>query len=80
MKQFCRALIALSLLPSVTGCQYASFFRTNTVQYKNSTGSDATCMAMGAMRGDSSYDWCVEEEEKARGHPYRYVPVPPEYQ
>jgi hypothetical protein len=37
-------------------------------------------MAMGSMRGDSTYDWCVEEEEKYRGHPYRYAPIPPEYQ
>lgn len=75
-----RALVALSLVPLVSGCQYASFFRTNTVQYKNDTGSDATCMAMGAMKGDASYDWCVEAEEKGRENPYRYFPVPPEYQ
>lgn len=75
-----RTIAALILLQSLTACQYASFFRTNTVQYKNDSGSDATCMAMGSMRGDASYDYCVEEEEKARNHPYRYVPIPPEYQ
>ncbi len=75
-----RALLALSLLPAVTSCQYASFFRTNTEQYRNDSGTDASCMAMGSMRGDASYDWCVEEEEKNRHHPYRYVPVPPDYQ
>ncbi len=80
MKIRCRALLALCLLQALSACQYASFFRTNTVQYSNSTGSDSTCMAMGSMRGDASYDWCIEEEEKARNHPYRYLPVPPEYQ
>ncbi len=75
-----RALLALAALAGLSGCQYVSFFRTNTVQYRNNSGSDATCMAMGATRGDASYDWCIEEEEKARGHPYRYLPVPPEYQ
>lgn len=80
MKHHARTLCALILLQSVTGCQYASFFRTNTVQYKADSGTDASCMAMGSMRGDASYDWCVEEEEKYRNHPYRYVPVPPEYQ
>ncbi|MBY0407377.1 MAG: hypothetical protein K2Q01_06760 [Rickettsiales bacterium] len=80
MKHRYRATLALLLLPLLAGCQYASFFRTNTVQYKNDSGSDATCMAMGSMRGDASYDWCIEQEERGRGNPYRYVPIPPEYQ
>ena len=75
-----RALRLLCLLPCLASCQYASFFRTNTEQYRNDSGTDASCMAMGAMKGDASYDWCVEEEEKNRNHPYRYVPIPADYQ
>lgn len=75
-----RTALLLALLPALSSCQYASFFRTNTEQYRNDSSTDASCMAMGAMKGDASYDWCIENEERNRHHPYRYLPVPPEYQ
>ena len=72
-------LTILCLSPFLAGCQYASFFRTNTAEYPRTGGasSDASCMAMGAMKGDATYDWCIEEEERARGHEMRYFPISP---
>ena len=72
------ALIGITL--TLQSCQYASFFRTNTKEYPmaRQDNSDESCMAMGAMKGDSAYDRCIEVEEKARGHEMRYFPVPPE--
>lgn len=70
-------LTLLMILPLLAGCQYASFFRTNTSEYPRTGGAstDASCMAMGAMRGDASYDACVDSEEQARGHgrPQEYM-------
>ncbi|NBO19018.1 MAG: hypothetical protein EBV03_07310 [Proteobacteria bacterium] len=79
MSKMMQGLMLVALLPSLSACQYASFFRTNTAEYPRTgqASSDATCMAMGSMKGDASYDWCVEEEERARGHESRYFPVSP---
>lgn len=77
-KKYIAAALLISML---SGCQYASFFRTNTEEYlqEGRNNSDETCMAMGVMKGDATYDWCIEAEEKAKGHEMRYFPVPPEY-
>lgn len=61
------AIAALSLLV-LTGCQYVSFLKTNTKEYAHNYGNspEVTCSALGAMRGDSSFDWCVAQEEADR--------------
>lgn len=66
MKRF----ISLCFLLLLTGCQYFTFFKTNTTtapsELQNSP--EVVCSAMGATEGNASMDWCVRREELARGH------------
>lgn len=60
---------AILIMPLLAGCQYTSFFKTNTTtsSMHQQTSPEAVCAALGGSRGDTSFDWCVAEEEKARG-------------
>jgi len=54
--------IALCLL---SGCQYVSYYKTNTMQAPHNLqeSPEVVCSAMGATRGDATFDRCVAEEE-----------------
>ena len=64
MRNYSR-LLALLALHALSGCQYISYLKTNTTGYPSSLQSspEVACSAMGATRGDASFDWCVAEEE-----------------
>jgi hypothetical protein len=70
MKRFVSLALQLSILGLLTGCQYVSYFKTNTTSAPRNlqTSPEAVCSAMGAYENYASMDWCVRREELARGH------------
>jgi hypothetical protein len=63
---YTRLAAIFALLCPLSACQYFSFLRTNTVDYPHNLqwSPEGNCTSMGAMRGDSSFDWCVADEQK----------------
>lgn len=63
---------ALMMLFSLSGCQYFTYYKTNTTyapsqqQYSAKTA----CEAMGANSGNAALDWCVAQEEADRARYY----------
>lgn len=70
MIRYFHLLPPLALLLLLGGCQYFTFFKTNTTSAPAGLQSspEVVCQAMGANYGYSSMDWCVRREELARGH------------
>ena len=70
MKRLITLVSHACLLSMLSGCQYVTFFKTNTTmapsQFQDSP--EVVCQAMGAQTGYASMDWCVRREELARGH------------
>ena len=70
MKRLAILAVHGCLLTMLSGCQYFTFFKTNTTMApsKAQYSAEATCSAMGAQVGYASMDYCVRREELARGH------------
>jgi hypothetical protein len=70
MKALVKTVAVVLVMPLLGGCQYMSFFKTNTTTAPmgQQNSPEAVCSALGGTRGDTSFDWCVAEEEKARGN------------
>ena len=64
MNSFSRTML-LSILPLLSACQYVSYYKTNTTRAPGNLQSspEVVCTAMGATRGDATFDRCVAEEE-----------------
>ena len=64
MHKIISATLACSCL-LLSACQYVSYYKTNTTrapaELQNSP--EVVCSAMGATRGDATFDRCVAEEE-----------------
>ena len=58
-------LVALLSLQMLCACQYVSYYKTNTTRAPSGLqeSPEVVCSAMGATRGDSTFDRCVAEEE-----------------
>jgi len=59
------SLLALLCLQALTACQYVSYYKTNTDRAPSQLqeSPEVVCSAMGATRGDATFDRCVAEEE-----------------
>lgn len=70
MKRLVSLGLHVALLSLLSGCQYFSYFKTNTTTApsRNQYSAEATCSALGAQDGYASMDWCVRREELARGN------------
>ncbi len=70
MKTTIRIALHIAVLLSLSGCQYFTFFKTNTTMApaNGQYSAEVTCQAMGANYGYATMDWCVRREELARGH------------
>ena len=68
--RFTPIIILTGIAMLLSGCQYFTFFKTNTTDaphnFQNSP--EVVCQAMGAPYGYSDMDWCVRREELSRGH------------
>ena len=58
-------LAVLLCLSMLSGCQYVSYYKTNTTRAPAGLqeSPEVVCSALGATRGDSTFDRCVAEEE-----------------
>ena len=58
-------LLALFCLSALSACQYVSYYKTNTTRAPAGLqeSPEVVCTAMGATRGDATFDRCVAEEE-----------------
>ena len=68
MQRCTKLALYACLLSMLSGCQYFSFWKSNTTTYNQNTSPEAVCTAMGATEGYASLDYCVRREELARGH------------
>jgi hypothetical protein len=58
-------LTAMLCLSFLSGCQYVSYYKTNTTRApaELQESPEVVCSALGARRGDATFDRCVAEEE-----------------